>query len=138
MPTCSLWQPRDHHRERIAVLYPWKTVYGDDDDGIPDHHFVDTESFWANYSASDIMNLTENEGPEDAGPPSSPHRPFRFEAPHLFSYCHARDGQSILDTFLSLIIISEKIITALYFRSQERRHCNRLGAIFFLGYLAPQ
>ncbi|KAL7791841.1 hypothetical protein V8C37DRAFT_416589 [Trichoderma ceciliae] len=35
---------------------------------IPDHPVFDTGVFWANYAATDILNLAENEGPEYNGP----------------------------------------------------------------------
>jgi hypothetical protein len=36
-------------------------------DDIPDHPVVDTGVFWANYAATDILNLAENEGAEYSG-----------------------------------------------------------------------
>ncbi|KAH6603548.1 hypothetical protein Trco_008323 [Trichoderma cornu-damae] len=38
------------------------------DDGIPDHPSFDNGIFWANYAATDILNLEENEGAEYSGP----------------------------------------------------------------------
>ncbi|PNP46472.1 hypothetical protein THARTR1_10794 [Trichoderma harzianum] len=115
----------DHHASKVLPCYPRSTEYPNGE--IPDHPFFETITFWANYAASDVLNLAKNEGshfdgflrllllgpfalrhliysvvamPETANP-SLDATLFEFEMSHL------------VRTFLSLLILSLDTVDSL-------------------------
>lgn len=56
---------KDHHASRIVPWYPQRTNYEEGE--IPDHPLFESTTFWANYPATDVLNLAKNEGSEYAG-----------------------------------------------------------------------
>ncbi|KAK0761810.1 hypothetical protein N5P37_004609 [Trichoderma harzianum] len=115
----------DHHKSRILPSYPRRTEYEDGE--IPDHPFFESTRFWANYPATDVLNLAKNEGSEYdgrlrlllLGPFALRHVIYSVVAmpetanPSLdvtlveSDYCH------IVRTFLSLLILSLDTVNSL-------------------------
>ncbi|KAH0525848.1 hypothetical protein TsFJ059_009258 [Trichoderma semiorbis] len=62
---CMANDLKDHHASRIPPWYPRRTKYEDGE--VPDHPLWESTTFWANYPATDVLNLAKNEGSEFDG-----------------------------------------------------------------------